>query len=217
MERLRLALVFLTLFITYCTSAQENPWKLKKDKNGIKVFFRDGEGTKIKELRFETTVKASLSSIVALLDDIPGYQNWVYKSTRSSMVERVSPTEMYYYEEINFPWPMSNRDVIAHSTLRQDPVTKIIESNSVSAHTLLPENDGIVRITILDFRWKFTPVEDGVVNVDYYLKSDPGGIIPAWLINLAIDQGPLKTMEKFKELLENKKYKNVQLAYIDEP
>lgn len=207
----------LFLVLPLLLPAQNDPgWVLKREVDGVRVFYRDAPDSKIKELRFETTLQATLSSIAALLSDVEGYDKWVYKNERAHLVERRSDWEMIYYEEMDFPWPLSNRDLVVLSRMWQDSLTHALHSHSVSAHHLLPEREGIVRITELEFRWTFTPQNDGTVAVDYYLKSDPGGHIPAWLINLALDQGPLRTMERFKAMLQHPRYRYARLPYIAE-
>ena len=191
-------------------------WVLKRDRGDVKVYLREAQDSDIKELRFETEFEASLHAIAAILLDVEGFDNWVYASELSETVEQISDTEMVYYNEIDFPWPLSNRDLVLHTLLWQDPATKILHSKTYSVHDQLPKKPGIVRMTKADIHWSFTPLGNGRVKLDYYLNSDPGGSIPAWMINLAADQGPLLTMVKFKEELEKAKYKNARLAFVSE-
>jgi ribonuclease HI len=197
-------------------SQNHHDWELKRDKGGIKVYVRDADDSKIKELKFTTTVQASLSAVTAVLSNVEGFDDWVYASVKSETIKKVSETEVYYYTEIDFPWPFNNRDLVLHTVFWQDAKTLSINSKTTSVHWMKPEEDGLVRISKADLRWTFTPVGNGTLRVDYYLKSDPAGNIPAWLINLAADQGPLQTMVKFKEMLELEKYKNAKLAFVQE-
>lgn len=207
---------FVLLYTLPTAQAQlTNPWILKNDLPDMKVYYRDSEDSNIKELRITFDVQASLTNIMAVLMDVPVYPDWAFKCIKSRVVEHVSDTEMYYYNEIDFPWPMSNRDLVAYSTVRQDPVTKKIYTRSVSAHTREPENADIVRVKLLEIRWEITPTGPNSAHIDYFLMSDPGGTIPTWMINLAIDSGPTKSMRGFQERLKMEKYKNAQLAYID--
>lgn len=202
------------LLTTFQLSAQD--WELKRDKGGIKVYVRDSPDSKIKELKFTTQVEASLNSIAAVLTNVEGFDEWVYAAVISKTIKKVSDTEVYYYTEMDFPWPFDNRDLVLHSTFWQDKKTMAIHSKTTSTHWMEAEKKGIVRITKADLYWTFTPIGNGKVRVDYYLNSDPAGSIPAWMVNLAADQGPLQTMIKFKEMLEKEKYKNAKLAFVQE-
>ena len=198
-------------------SAQYNEgWELKKNTDGIQVYYREAPDSPIKELRITMKVEASLSTIIAVLYDVEAYPDWVYSCVESKVVKHLSDKEMYYYNLIDFPWPMSDRDLIAYSNLQQDPHTHVVTTHSTSAHQLEPERDGLVRISLVDIKWIIHPHADGTVDIDYYLKSDPGGNIPKWMVNFALDHGPTKTMKAFRERLEMPKYQNRQIAFIKE-
>ena len=213
---LTLAALLFLLSVAQAFSQTTDNWELKRDKGGIKVYVRGNPDSKIKELKFTTRVEASLNTIAAVLTHVEGFDDWVYASVNSRTVRKISDTEVYYYTEIDFPWPFDNRDLVLYSKFWQDPKTLAINSYTTSAHWMEPEKEDIVRITKANLRWTFTPIGNGIVKVDYYLNSDPGGNIPAWMVNLAADQGPLQTMVKFKEMLENEKYKNRKLAFVQE-
>ncbi|MBK8922208.1 MAG: hypothetical protein IPM81_12020 [Saprospirales bacterium] len=46
--------------------------------------------------------------------------------------------------------------------------------------------------------------------------SDPGGNLPDWAINLAIDVGPRETIKRMREILKDPLYQNAKLAHIRE-
>jgi hypothetical protein len=207
-------LVVVSAFFVDHAHAQD--WVLKKNKGGVKVYVRDQAGTNIKELKFSTTIEASLTTIAAVLTDVKGYDEWSYGASNSRVVKRISDTEVHYYTEVDFPWPFDNRDVILHSKFWQDKKTLALHSYSSSSHWMEKESDGIIRIKKCEISWVFTPIGNGKVQVDYFLNSDPAGNIPAWMINLAADQGPLNTMALFKEMLKKEKYRNSKLAYVQE-
>lgn len=159
---------------------------------------------------------ASMSTIMALLYDISLYPNWVYTCTEAKVAKQVSDKELYYYSKMDFPWPLNDRDVIAHSTIHQDPKTGKVTSDTKAAPDFLPEKADVVRIKNMQVHWSLTPQKDGTVYIEYFLTSDPGGNIPAWAINMGLDRGPVQSMLKFKELLKEEKYKNTRLAFIDD-
>ena len=207
------ALLLAFLFaVVPSLSAQD--WELKRDRGGIKVYVRDQPDSNIKELKFTTTVAASLQTIAAVLMHVEGFDDWVYASMESRVIKKVSDEEVYYYTQIDFPWPLDNRDLVLHSKFWQDKKTLALHSKTSSCQWMEKEKEDLVRIKKADIHWIFTPLGNGKVRLDYTLNSDPGGSIPAWMINLAADQGPLQTMIKFKEMLEKEKYKNSRLAFV---
>ncbi|TAK40437.1 MAG: hypothetical protein EPO28_10160 [Saprospiraceae bacterium] len=212
----RMSAILLVLLPALLFSQPQDGWQLKRDKGGVKVYMRDAAGSKIKELKFTTSIHASLNTIAYVLTNVEGFDNWVYASVMSETIKKVSDTEVYYYTEMDFPWPLSNRDLVLYSKFWQDPKTLALHSVTTSAHWMKPEKENIVRIKKADLRWSFTPTGNGNIRVDYYLKSDPGGIIPAWLVNLAADQGPMQTMVKLKEELKKEEYRHKTLAFVQE-
>ncbi|MCB0521631.1 MAG: hypothetical protein H6577_15055 [Lewinellaceae bacterium] len=215
--RLSFFLCMACLVFPFIVAAQAKAeWELKRDKGGIKVYVKDSPTSKIKELKFTTEIEASLNTVAAVLTYVEGYDDWVYSNKESRTIKRISDTEMYYYTELKFPWPFDNRDLVLHSIIWQDPKTLAIHSQTNSVHWMESEKDGVVRIKVADLHWAFTPLGGGKIRVEYHMVSDPGGNIPAWMVNLAADQGPLQTMVKFKEMLEKEKYKNARLAFVQE-
>ena len=213
-------LLFFTFLLFLCSfnaKAQEiGPWELKKNKNGIEVYVRDNSDSPIKELKMKFNVEASMSAIVELLLDVPAIPDWVYKCPEAYTIKKINDQVEVYYNLVDFPWPLSDRDLIVKNTLTQDSLTKMVRSESFVSEGHLPEKEGIVRIKKTHLWWEFTPKSNGLVEVEYFLSSDPGGLIPAWLINLAIDQGPIQTINAFRKTLKKPKYRNAQVHFISE-
>ena len=205
---------YLLVFFSLPAFSQE--WKLVKDEDGIKVYTRLPEGAKFDELRATMRVKTSLSAFAALLKDVPGYTEWAYNCVESKMVLAVCDTAQCYYTHTGLPWPASDRDQVFRSSLKQDSVTRVIRTNSVCVVDMVKENDGIVRIKEGKTGWTLTPLAGGFVDVEYFAKINPGGSVPAWLVNSTIDMGPFNTLQKARELLEGGKYKNATFWFVKE-
>jgi hypothetical protein len=123
---------------------------------------------------------------------------------------------MLYYAKIDFPWPLSDREMVMQTKLIQDPETRVVVSTSTAVSGHVSATKGIVRVTKCNAKWIIKPKVGNTVDVEYYLYSDPGGSLPDWLINLALDMGPRETVKKMRELLKLQRYHNVKLAHIKE-
>jgi ribosome-associated toxin RatA of RatAB toxin-antitoxin module len=208
-------IVAVLFFLPFYSPDVSKDWAFRKEIEGIKIYTREATGSNIKELKFTTIINSSMTNSIALLLDVDNYDRWVYKCAESTILEEIDELQSYCYYNIDFPWPMSDRDMIIYSTITQDPVTKTVVSNSYGRPNYLPEKEGLVRIADHFNQWQFKPLSSGQIQVTYLLKSDPGGSIPSWMINLAIDQGPLKSMQGFLQQLHDPKYKNARLPEIE--
>jgi hypothetical protein len=206
--------LILLLFITLTTANADEPWALSTTKEGIKVYTRHVPNSKIKAIKVECSLNATPAQLVAVLMDIKGSIDWVYHTKSVNLIKQVSPSELYYYSEVNIPWPVHNRDFIAHIKVTQDPVTKVITVDAPCLADMVPVKDGIVRIEHSVGKWIITPTDNGQVKVEYTLHLDAGGSVPAWLLNMFITQGPTESFIKLKAQLQKPAYKNVKLAYI---
>lgn len=210
----KLLIIFLALATTISGNSQE--WSLAKEKENIKVFTRKTEGKKIKELKIESRVKASLNSLVAILEDIETHPDWVFKCSSSFYVDKPSDDKFTYYVSVDFPFPATDRDMVIYYEREQDPVTKEVVTISTSASDKSPSVDKYIRITEFDSKYILTPQEDGWVDIVYFLESDPAGKIPAWMINLAIAKGPTETMKRMFEEMKKEKYINANVPGVEE-
>ena len=159
-------------------------------------------------------MESSLSQIAAVMLDIKNQDGWFYK-TKSSLLKQVSPNELYYYSELYFPFPMSNRDFIEHLVLSQDKITRVLTMTVENLPEYIPVKKGIVRILHSDCKWLVTPVSKNEVLVEFTLFADPAGSIPVWLINAMSYYAPLETFKKLKVQLVKPAYQNVSFTFID--
>jgi hypothetical protein len=208
---------FIFFFVVYLSTSSvtaQATWNLIAQKDGIKVFSKTVPTSKIKAVKVECVVKASASQLVTLLMDLPAAMEWVSHTKSCVLVKRISASELYYYSEVSLPWPLENRDFVAHIHVSQDPVTKVVTVNAPAVPGWVAEKKGIVRITHSVGHWILTPLEQGRVKVEYTLQVDPGGIIPAWSVNMLAAQGPMESFKNMKEQLLLPRYKNVNLPFI---
>ena len=195
-------------------SAQSGEWKLERETEELKVYLRDAADSDIKEIKIETTLDASLDAVVSVLKDVPVYSDWVYKCLEANRLEASTNTSSLYYCKLDFPWPMSDRDFIAKSQLRQDPNSRTVYIDVKGLPNYKPAKDNIVRITNLSIHYELVPLSAKSVQMTYRLHSDPGGSIPAWLVNMVVDNGPTNTVKGMREKLKESKYQNANLAFL---
>ncbi len=211
MIKKRLALAFFSCFLLSFIHAQDG-WIFKNEKEGVKVYYR--KTSDVYELKLVTSLKAPLSGLALLLSEVENYPKWGYKVLDSKELKRVSDTETYYYSKLDFPWPLDDRDIIVHSKMEQDPITRRITATSISNPDYLPGNKGVVRMRNAHTTWTLLPGPGGWTYVEYYIYSDPGGSLPDWLVNMALDVGPRETIKSIRNFVQQEKYQSAKLAHV---
>jgi hypothetical protein len=193
--------------------AQTN-WELKADEDGIKVYASLVPGSKVKGVKVECQFDATPQQVAALLMDVKTSTDWVYHLKSAIVVKQVSPSELYYYSEVSLPWPAANRDFVAHLTVSQNPVTRVVTVDGPAVPGFVAEKKGIVRVNESEGKWIITPVGSDKVDVVYTLHMDPGGGLPSWLVNMFSSEAPLKIFKSMRTQLQKPVYKNSELAFV---
>lgn len=192
----------------------QKDWELKSDREGIAVYTRLYPGSKFKAVKVYCTLPATLSQLVAVILDVNTGAQWLYSTKSSSLLKQVSPSELYYYSEVNVPWPVNNRDFIAHLIVSQDARTKTVTVNGPTVADYIPHKKDVVRVARSDGQWIISPVDKNHIKVEYTLQVDPGGSVPAWLINLFATKGPYESFRNLKQHLQKPQYSNIHLPFI---
>lgn len=197
--------LFHFLFFTLSLSAQDN-WVLKKDKDGIKISSRTSAYSKFNDIKVEMDLTGTVGQLAAILLDVEKYPEWAYATKLCTVIKKISNSEVIYYSEFDVPWPVSNRDLYADFKITIDSVSKSLKVSSVSVKDYEPEKKNLVRIPMSKGIWNVTTISDKLIHLEYILVVNPGGSVPAWILNMFAAKGPMETFENLKQkmLLLNK-------------
>ncbi len=213
-----LLIIILSLsFSSFLPIKTADNWELKKSENGISIYTRYSEDSDYKELKAIFQLKTSLSSIIALLNDVESYPQWVYRCETSKVLKKSSDKQLIRYQTIVAPWPVDNRDVIVEVNSYQDEKTKIVYQKVNALPDYSPKLKNHVRIREFRAVWTLKPLKNGVVEIEYELLVNPAGAIPAWIVNMAMVDGPYETSLKMKERLLYEKYQKASIPFITNP
>lgn len=205
--------LLLSILFVQATVAQQH-WALKLNKDDIKVYTKNLDNSPYKAVKTECTLVTSLSKLTAVLLDIDKSTDWVYSTKSVKVLKQVSPTELYYHSEIAVPWPVNNRDFIVRLAVTQDPATKVVTMLGENQPRYLPDVKGVVRIPHSYSKWVLYPLSNGRVKIEYVLEVNPGGSIPAWLINLFATRGPYETFQKLKTQVSKPMYASASSGLV---
>ncbi|MBS0619532.1 MAG: START domain-containing protein [Spirochaetes bacterium] len=214
--RILLAVWFSLLILGNIFGDAPGEFVLNSEKNGVKVFTRKLEGSSIKEFKGVTTIKTSLTSLVALLDDTEAYPQWMHRVRGAKIVAKVNSHERISWTFVQAPWPVSDRDTVTQSRLVQDSKTKTVTIYLKGVPDQYPRQSGKVRVPALRGYWQFIPHKSGFITVIYQLLSDPGGSIPDAIANATVTDIPYHTLLNMHRLVKLDKYKGAKIPEIKE-
>jgi len=179
-------------------SAQQNNWTLEKEKDGIRISSRPADGSSFKDIRVELDVPGTIEQMSKILLDIPGYTNWAYATKKSVLIKDLGPGKLIYYSEVEVPWPATNRYYYAQLELKNNPAdhSMLLVSANLPDYTPVPKD--LIKVPYSRGEWKVTTISKNTVHIDYILQLNPGGSLPAWVLNLFSTKGPMETFENVK-------------------
>ena len=208
----------LTLLMLWSLPAavrgQPAGWKLHSEKDGVQVFTQVVPNSAFRAVKAVGLVETSMSRLAYVLMDVNTTREWVYGTKVCTLLKQMTPSDLVYYAEVDLPWPASNRDFIIRITLTQDPRSKVMTIVAENMPAYVPEKSGIVRIQRSSGLWHITPVDREHVRVEYTLQVDPGGLIPAWLVNLVAGTGPYQSFIGLRKQVRKEKYADAHLPGI---
>lgn len=149
------------------------------ESDGVTIEQRAVPASKFVELRFTTlTDKTPRSLCDAAFGD--GKFDPKEPDLKARTIVQESADERVTYDQITPP-VVSNRDYVVRAK-------RIVEGASCrmtfeAANELGPKSpDGWVRVSKLRGYWLFEPVDGGKTRLTYVVFTDPGGSIPAFLV-----------------------------------
>jgi len=97
---------------------------------------------------------------------------------------------------------MKDRDLIVELDINSTP--DILNILAKSLPDYLPQNSDYIRVPYSLATRHVTQSPDNKLKVDYTFSVDPGGSIPAWLVNATLAVGPYNSFIKLRQLLRYK-------------
>jgi len=192
---------FASLLLASFAHGQYN-WKLSKQKDGIAVYESPVPNSNYKGIKVECTLAGTYDKLIDVLSDVSRQKDWVYNNKTAYILKKISANEFYYYSETSIPWPMSNRDAVVHFKINRDSLNRFVKITATGEPNFIPEKSGKVRVPKSLINWYVTMPSSNAISIVYTFEAEPGGSLPAWLVNMFADKGPYESFKKLSEILK---------------
>jgi hypothetical protein len=197
--------LLIFIFLVSSPLFAEDPWSLKKDADGIKVWSRPVPGAGYSEFKGIGDVKAPLEVVNKVYEDIPSYPQWYGFCKETKVLRHDTPDTWQVYIVIKTPGPVKDRDVIANVSRVKKPDRIDITLTSVK-EDLYPNNGKYVRMTEMTGTITMTKAGEDTTNVVCSMKPNPAGYIPGWISNVIQKDQPFLTIKGLREMVNKDTY-----------
>lgn len=163
-----------------------NPWEKAKESKGIVVYARDVPNSRVREVKASTVVATSTARVHEVVLDMNHYIEFMPYVEQVKLVGKQGDNTYFIYYLLDLPL-VSRRDYTIRLKDYVDKANSFYQVKWVEANNRGPgEKDGVVRITVNKGSWTIEPIQGGkATRLTYWLYTDPGGSIPAWIANKA--------------------------------
>jgi hypothetical protein len=202
------SLILLSIFflppISLNAQTGEKSWTFVKESQSVKVYERKHEGSGMKEIRLVTTIDRDIKDVTEYFLNIAKYKDWVYALSEAYTIKNTSKNEQIIYTYTKFPSLFNDRDIVTKSNWSENPKTKcvtIVSKALTDSQKYKPLRADVVRMTVFETTCMLTPKGTGT-EFEYCALTHPGGSMPVWVVNLFVEDGPIKSVAKLKSNLK---------------
>lgn len=197
-------ILFLMAGFSQTMNAQ-NDCVLRKDQDSIKVFTCHSSESRFKTIKATFTLDATYAALEKTLLDITHYTKWQYNTVEAKILKTINDREIVYYTQVSAPWPVTNRDMIVHLKVQQQPGTKdnVIITNGEP--DFIPRKPDLVRVPSSKATWIIKELDKERLSINYSIEIDPGGSVPAWMVNMVCAEAPYVSFKNLKDRMRRSK------------
>ncbi|MCH2558188.1 MAG: START domain-containing protein [Alcanivorax sp.] len=195
---------------------REPLWSLISDLQQVRVFRQNDGGH---DFAIRGTTRFALRdeyALVAVLRDYAAYPQWLHFVTGVDELAPGADGARRLRFTTRLPWPLRDREALLESRLVPGPTTTDQVTVALSNRPrLLPPDPDYVRVPRLHGSLAFRRLGDDRVEVDYRLRLDPGGDLPAWLARLLLRDAAHFTLRRLRAAVRQPRYQGHYYSGLD--
>ncbi|HEU4888430.1 MAG TPA: hypothetical protein VFV49_11115 [Thermoanaerobaculia bacterium] len=187
-------------------------WEPLRESGGIKLYTLKAPGTTLNQIKGVTRVRSTLTDAMSLAQD-PDVCEWAH-CYEAKMFHRVNERLQYYTFRWDYPFNFRPREFVVKQQFSRIPETKALFQEVIAAPDTLPPNDCCFRVRTMHNTWRFTPIGNGELEIEYIINADDG--FPYPLANLGGPQFMHSILSKMQMILDkaHEKFPNAKYDLV---
>ena len=178
------ALSAVIIFTSTPLKAGEKEWRFVFEADNITVHKRINEDSIFLEFKSTGVLRGEISDYLSVILDTEIMPDWAPQCIEAQNIESINDRETIVYVACNGVWPVADRDYVAKRTISSGSEKSAVRINiDLIENPDAPDIKGRVHIPYLQCCWILKRINPSHTHVELRACVDPGGWLPAWLVN----------------------------------
>jgi len=174
------------------TAHADAPWECVVSSDGVTVYSRAVEGSSYRELYAECIAENPFEVAVEIAKDPEHYFEWYGMCRELSVIEKRSAHDLDMYFVLDLP-VATNRDLVVNVRPEWDAKKGLCTVVINRLESAYKPDSGLVRMPVMRGTIVIERLEENRVKCTYQFFAELGGMLPAWIVNLAAKRHPYET------------------------
>lgn len=178
------------------------PWNFKTEKKDLKIHYRwlkNQQNIKTRQTKCCTDIIVDSKTFKNAIKNAELTKQWLQRVEYCEIIIGDKEDEWHTYMILDFPWPMSKRDIIIKNKLVEVNGELLIKLEGIENY--YPQKKGIERIKGFYGYWK---VSSKNKQLEYSIYSAVKSPVPTWITEPFIEQNLFESISTLKEIIETK-------------
>ena len=207
------ALSVVIIFTFTPLKAEEEEWCFVYEADGITVHKRINEDTIFIEFKSTGVLRGEISDYLAVILDTEIMPDWAPQCIEAQNIESINDQETIVYVACNGVWPVADRDYVAKRTISSGSEKSAVRINiDLIENPDAPDIKGRVHIPYLQCCWILKRINPSHTHVELRACVDPGGWLPAWLLNWGYRRIPYRYLKELESKIVERSHTATDLV-----
>ena len=208
LKTIALVLCAISLLATARADDAGTDWREASRSHGLVIYNRSKANSNVHEIKAVGTIDAPPWVVKNVIDDADHYASFMPYVAECRVISRDSAS-IVSYQRLSLP-VVSDRDYVLQirdESRRGDNGEIVYINRWKSTEAGIAEKPGIIRVKINEGSWVLEPADSGKrTQATYFIYTDPGGKLPAWIINKSNSNVIPKVFDAVRKAAADPKY-----------
>lgn len=188
-------------------------WEKERTEGDIVIYTRSHPDSSFKAFKAVAIIDAPINNIMAVMANPKSCMEWVLGCTVANAFDERSFNDRYAYSVNNMPWPFKDRDYVLHIRTSSKPESGVIYMYMDATDNKKAINDEFERVHVAQTVYSFETLESNKTKMTWLQHTEPGGILPGWLVNSLMIDIPIKSLQALERVAQMPKYQDAEILF----